>query len=216
MIDDILAALPLGFLLSFMPGAVFFVLLETSVIKGFRAALAFDLGVILADIFFICLAYFSSYQLIHAIKDEPALFIFGGLILVAYGVISFIKQKRIARELTDSETQEIVKTNYLGLFFKGIFLNSINIGVLGFWLTLIITIGPQLDMERSRMMTFFTSVLVGYFITDIFKILLAKQLRNRLTSGNILKIKKVISIILVIFGILLLAQAWFPQIKDSI
>ncbi len=217
MIDDILAALPLGFLLSFMPGAVFFVLLETSVVKGFRAAMAFDLGVILADIIFICIAYFSSYQLIHAIKDEPALFIFGGLILVTYGIISFIKQKRIARdELTDSEEQELAKTNYFGLFFKGIFLNSINIGVLGFWLTLIITIGPQLDMERNRMMTFFTSVLVGYFITDIFKILLAKQLRNRLTSGNILRIKKVISIILMIFGILLLAQAWFPQIKNSI
>ncbi|KAF2519011.1 LysE family transporter [Flavobacterium salilacus subsp. salilacus] len=216
MIDDILAALPLGFLLSFMPGAVFFVLLETSVVKGFKAAIAFDLGVILADIIFISIAYFSSYRLIQSIKDEPALFIFGGLILVTYGLISFIKQKRIARELTDSEAQELVKTNYFGLFFKGFFLNFINIGVLGFWLTIIITVGPQLDMDRNRMITFFTSVLIGYFVTDIFKILLAKQLRNRLTSGNILKIKKIISIILIVFGILLLAQAWFPQIKNSL
>ncbi|NDI98523.1 LysE family transporter [Flavobacterium sp. LaA7.5] len=216
MIDDILAALPLGFLLSFMPGAVFFVLLETSVVKGFKAAIAFDLGVILADIIFISIAYFSSYRLIQSIKDEPALFIFGGLILVTYGLISFIKQKRIARELTDSEAQELVKTNYFGLFFKGFFLNFINMGVLGFWLTIIITVGPQLDMDRNRMITFFTSVLIGYFVTDIFKILLAKQLRNRLTSGNILKIKKIISIILIVFGILLLAQAWFPQIKNSL
>ena len=48
MIEDIQAAIPLGFFLAFMIGPVFFVLLETSVIKGFRAALAFDLGVILA------------------------------------------------------------------------------------------------------------------------------------------------------------------------
>ncbi|MGB5652717.1 MAG: LysE family translocator, partial [Robiginitalea sp.] len=37
MIEDIQAAIPLGFLLSFMVGPVFFVLLETSATKGFRA-----------------------------------------------------------------------------------------------------------------------------------------------------------------------------------
>lgn len=212
MIDDILAALPLGFLLSFMPGAVFFVLLETSVIKGFRAAITFDLGVIFADIVFICIAYFSSYRLIQSIKDEPALFVFGGLILVTYGLISFIKQKRIAKdELPETKPGEIVKKDYLQLFIKGFFLNFINVGVLGFWLAIIITVGPQLDMEKSRMLTFFISVLAGYFATDIFKILLAKQLRNKLTSGNILRIKKVISIILMIFGIVLLSQAWSPS-----
>ncbi|MEX0273390.1 MAG: LysE family transporter, partial [Flavobacteriaceae bacterium] len=56
MLEDIQAAIPLGFLLSFMIGPVFFVLLETSVIKGFRAALIFDLGVILADALFLLIA----------------------------------------------------------------------------------------------------------------------------------------------------------------
>ena len=37
MIEDIQAAIPLGFFLSFMIGPVFFVLLETSIVKGFRA-----------------------------------------------------------------------------------------------------------------------------------------------------------------------------------
>src|SRR5690606_20469797 len=89
MIDDILTAIPLGFLLSFMIGPVFFILLETSVVKGFRAAIAFDFGVLLADIVFILIAYFSSYRLIKSIKDEPALFIFGGLIMLTYVIISF-------------------------------------------------------------------------------------------------------------------------------
>ncbi|WP_297334676.1 LysE family transporter [Flavobacterium sp.] len=212
MIDDILAAIPLGFFLSFMPGAVFFVLLETSVIKGFRAALAFDIGVVLADIAFICLAYFSSYRLIQSIKDEPALFVFGGIILLTYGLISFIKQKRSSRnELVNQNSKEILKKDYLSLFIKGFVLNFINVGVLGFWLAIIITIGPQLDMEKSRMLTFFASVLGGYFLTDIGKILLAKQLRSKLTSRNIIKIKKVISIILMVFGLVLLAQGWAPS-----
>ncbi|MEX0313924.1 MAG: LysE family translocator, partial [Allomuricauda sp.] len=53
MIEDIQAAIPLGFLLSFMIGPVFFVLLETSATKGFRAGLSFNVGVIVADIVFL-------------------------------------------------------------------------------------------------------------------------------------------------------------------
>ena len=60
MIEDILSGIPLGIFLSFMVGPVFFVLLETSALKGFRAALVFDMGVVLADIVFISIAYFSS------------------------------------------------------------------------------------------------------------------------------------------------------------
>ena len=48
-LNDILSAIPLGFFLSFMIGPVFFVLLEPSVVKGFRAAVMFDLGVVLAE-----------------------------------------------------------------------------------------------------------------------------------------------------------------------
>jgi len=51
MINDILTGLPWGLFLSFMVGPVFFILLETSITKGFRAAMAFDLGVVLGDIF---------------------------------------------------------------------------------------------------------------------------------------------------------------------
>lgn len=204
MIEDIFSAIPLGFFLSIMPGAVFFVLLETSVVKGFRAAVAFDLGAILSDIVFILIAYFSSYRLLESIKDEPALFIFGGLIMVTYGIISLLKISKSSRNtLVDDESKDIIKKNYLSLFAKGFLLNFINIGVLGFWLAIIITWGPQLDLDPNRMMVFFTSVIVSYFAIDICKILLAKQLRSNLTFNNIGKIKKGISIILMIFGLVL-------------
>lgn len=211
MIDDILTAIPLGFFLSFMVGPVFFVLLETSVIKGFRAAMAFDLGVIVADAVFIAIAYFSSYRLIQNIKDEPALFVFGGLIMLTYGIISFVKVNRASKnEIIDDDSREIIRKDYLSLFLKGFLLNFINIGVLGFWLAIIITIGPKLDMKPTRMLVFFTSVIAAYFITDIFKILLAKQLRSKLTAKNIIRIKKVICIILIVFGVALLVEGWSP------
>jgi threonine/homoserine/homoserine lactone efflux protein len=56
MLQDLLSGIPLGIFLSFMVGPVFFVLLETSAVKGFRAAFVFDLGVVTADIFFITIA----------------------------------------------------------------------------------------------------------------------------------------------------------------
>ena len=213
LLQDILSAIPLGFFLSFMIGPVFFVLLETSVVKGFRAALFFDLGVILADIVFITIAFFSSYRLIQTIKDDPALFIFGGLVMLTYGIISFINNRKEARKIKIDEIdpKELAKTNYFSLFVKGFFLNFINIGVLGFWLAILITIGPQLELKTSRMLTFFSTLIVTYFVTDIFKILLAKQLRSKLNPKNILLIKKIISIVLIVSGIFLLSQGWFPK-----
>jgi threonine/homoserine/homoserine lactone efflux protein len=212
VVKDILSAIPLGFFLSFMIGPVFFVLLETSVVKGFKAAIVFDLGVVLADIIFIIVAFFSSYRLIQSIKDDPALFIFGGLVMLTYGIISFAKNRKESKKSIDEIDPKILaKTNYLSLFIKGFFLNFINIGVLGFWLAILITVGPQLELKTSRMLTFFSTLIVTYFITDIFKILLAKQLRNKLNPKNILLIKKVISIILIVCGVFLLSQAWFPN-----
>jgi threonine/homoserine/homoserine lactone efflux protein len=216
MIDDILAAIPLGFFLSFMIGPVFFVLLETSITKGFRAAVTFDLGVILGDIVFILIAFFSSYRLITSIKDQPALFVFGGILMLTYGTISFFKLRKTSKLPVDEVAVEIIRKDYFGLFAKGFLLNFINIGVLAFWLAIIITIGPKLDMNQNRMIVFFAAVLMSYFVTDLFKIVLAKKLRAYLNPHNIIKIKKLISIVLMVSGLLLMIQGWLPKNNELI
>ncbi|TDO83886.1 threonine/homoserine/homoserine lactone efflux protein [Flavobacterium chryseum] len=216
MINDILAGLPWGLFLSFMVGPVFFILLETSITKGFRAAIVFDLGVVLGDVFFIGIAYLGSYRLIQSLKDKPALFIFGGIIMLAYGIISFVKIKNNEKIDDEEIDRDIIKRNYGSLFIKGFLLNVINIGVLGFWLAVIISVGPKLEMQNSRMLTFFTSVVITYLLVDCIKILLAKQLKSKLTPTNILKIKKVISIVLMIFGLVLITQGWFPGEKEMV
>jgi hypothetical protein len=74
----------------------------------------------LGDIVFIGIAYLGSYRLIQSLKDKPALFIFGGILMLAYGVISFIslKEKKIDTKEID---KEIIRKNYLSLFIKGFF-----------------------------------------------------------------------------------------------
>lgn len=216
MINDILSGIPWGIFLSFMIGPVFFILLETSIIKGFRAALVFDLGVVLGDIVFITIAYLGSYRLITSLKDNSALFMFGGILMLAYGVISYISLHKERKIDTKKIDNEIIRKDYLGLFIKGFFLNIINIGVLGFWLAVIISVGPKLEMQNSRMLTFFITVILSYLLVDCIKIVLAKQLKTKMTPTNILKIKKIISIVLMVFGVALIVQGWFPNEKEKL
>ncbi|HER41151.1 MAG TPA: LysE family translocator [Salinimicrobium catena] len=211
MFQDILAAIPLGVFLAFLLGPVFFVLLETAAIKGFRAAISFDIGVMFADIVFLLIAYFSTTKLLNRIKDDPALFIFGGGILVTYGIIQFIQTRRVLQHEEVPEIQKLNKRDYLGLAAKGFLLNFINIGVLGFWLGLIIVFGPQMEMETDRITVFFSSVIGTYLVVDIFKILAAKKLNRKLTPNRIYKVKKGISVILIVFGIFLVGQGLVPQ-----
>ncbi|WP_350289547.1 LysE family transporter [uncultured Croceitalea sp.] len=214
MIEDIQAAIPLGFLLAFMIGPVFFVLLETSATKGFRAGLALDIGVIIADILFLFIAYFSSFQLLENLSNQPGLYVFGGMILLVYGIVIFVKKAPKEEKVKSS------KGTYLGLLVKGFLLNFINIGVLVFWLGVIIIVGPSLDNEPNRILVFFGTMLAAYFFTDLCKILLAKQLRKKLTPSRIKLIKKGLGIVLSICGIVLITKGFLPKekfdIKDGI
>lgn len=218
MINDILAAIPWGIFLAFTIGPVFFILIETSITKGFRAALIFDLGVVLADFVFILIAYFSTNSLLERLKDDPALFIFGGLVMLTFGIISMVKEKKNYKKTLSEEyiDDNIPKNNYLALFFKGFILNFINIGVLGFWMGVIIVFGPKLNMEPNRIFTFFIAIIITYFLVDLLKMLIAKQLKNKLTPYLIYRIKHIISIVLIIFGVFLVAQGFFPKEKEMI
>ncbi|TMM58988.1 LysE family translocator [Maribacter algarum] len=216
MLEDVQAAIPLGFFLSFMIGPVFFVLLETSAIKGFRAAIVFDLGVLLADVLFITVAYFSSFQLLENLSNQPGLYVFGGVILLVYGITTFVKKDTKKKPEHTEEETSTAKKGYLGLFVKGFLLNFINIGVLVFWLGIIIIVGPSVDNDPIRIRVFFGSMLLAYFITDVFKILLAKQLKRKLTPERIHLIKKGLGVILVICGVVLITKGFLPKDKFNI
>ena len=217
-LHDILTAIPWGLLLAFSIGPGFFVLLETSITKGFRAAFTLDLGIVFGDIIFILIAYLSTNQLLEQLKDNPTLFIVGGLIMVSYVLVSYIllKKKFIKQQQEiELDNDNIQKNNYFALFFKGFLLNFINIGVLGFWLMIIITYGPQMEMQTERISWFFAAILFFYLLFDVAKIILAKQLKNKLTPQNIYKIKRVISIVIIVFGVFFILQGIFPKEKEK-
>ncbi|NNF86435.1 MAG: LysE family transporter [Winogradskyella sp.] len=214
MIDDILSAIPFGIILAFTIGPVFFVLLETSATKGFKSALIFDLGVILADILFIALAFYSTNRLMAKIKDDPNFLVFGGVLLIVYGLISFLKTSKSFRSIVREYHKVDIQKDYGKLFIKGFLLNFINIGVLIGWLGFIV-IGNSITSSENGVEVFIITMLVTYFVTDLVKMAVAKRLKSKLTPRRIFKTKKIIALAILGFGILLLTQGLFPEIYEK-
>jgi threonine/homoserine/homoserine lactone efflux protein len=210
MFDGIGYAAFYGFLLAFAVGPVFFTLIETSITKGFKAGLFFDLGAIVADIIFILIAYFSTSVILEKVKGDPGLLIFGGVVLIAYGVISYIRTNRSFFKIVREHYAVVVKRKLGNLFLKGFLLNFVNFGVLAGWIGTII-MANALTTSENGVLLFLATVLVVFFCTDLVKIALAKRLKSKMTPRFVIKTKKWVSILILGFGILLLLQGIFPK-----
>ncbi|KGL62167.1 LysE family translocator [Polaribacter sp. Hel1_85] len=215
---DFKNAFLIGFFMAFMIGPVFFMLIQTSILKGARAAIAFDLGVILGDVTFILIAYYGSRSLLEKIKDDPRLFFIGGLVLIIYGLITYFDRQNKKEALESAEIIDVpIKSNYVKLFLKGYFLNFINVGVLAFWLGTVLVIGPTLKMNENAIFWYFATIILGYSVTDLGKILLAKQLKNKMTHLVIYRLKRIMGIILIVCGVFLMLKGFIPNEKiDSL
>jgi len=212
LFDDIKEAIIIGVILAFMIGPVFFMLLQTSILNGFRAAFSFDLGVVFGDAAFLLLSYYGSKSVLVSIEDNPMLFKIGGLVLIIYGVYTFFSYKQKGAIL-DKTLVVIPQTNYFQLFIKGFFLNIINVGVLGFWFGLMVLYSANFEMQEQRLFKFFLLIIITYLFVDIGKILLAKKLRDKMTTATIFKMKRLIGIILIVFGIALFSKDYIPEDK---
>mgnify|MGYP001280043066 CR=1 FL=1 len=180
---DYITPITAGVATAFIMGPVFWVLLETSITKGFRAAVAFDLGVIISDIVFVAICIFASSKLTGAEENQQGLYLFGGTILMVYGLILLFKKKN---KKTKTSKIDINKHNYLGLAIKGFALNIINVGVLLYWLVLFNTFGQESGSSTNDYIVFFAIVLTTYFIVDMIKIILANKFSTFLIENAIL------------------------------
>lgn len=210
MFDGLIYAAFYGFLLAFAVGPVFFTLIETAITKGIKAAIFFDLGALAADIVFILIAFFSTNRILEQVKHDPGLLIFGGAILIAYGIISYIRTNKSIFKIVREHYAVNVKKNLGGLFLKGFLLNFVNFGVLAGWIGVLI-MANALTSTNNGVFFFIVTVLSTFFAIDLLKMLLAKKLKNRMTPRFIFKTKKWVSILILAFGIFLLFQGVFPK-----
>ena len=200
---NVITPITVGFFTAFIMGPVFWVLLETSITKGFKAAVAFDLGVMLADVCFIGVCYLGSFQLLEEDQNKQGLFVLGGTILLLYGLFSWINRNKKNKD--QPEIQES-KENYFGLAAKGFAINILNVGVFIFWGGVTIVSSPASGKSFTSFVLFFSIVLLSYFITDLLKISVANRFKSLLTGKGIVIVNSVVSLILIVSGLVLILK----------
>lgn len=209
----VLKGIVTGFILSIMIGPVFFVLLETSIRRGVRAALAFDLGVLLSDIVYILIAFvfYAEVSELAAGKNQMILKLVGGILFIAYGVATWFKKPK---EMKVDEVGRVIQSvgDYAMLTLKGFLLNIANPLVIFYWFS-VMTLGSKGGSEgpqHSSILFFLLIILITFFSMDLLKIFGAKKLRPLVTDKLLIALNHLIGIVFAIFGIVLIIQAFMP------
>jgi threonine/homoserine/homoserine lactone efflux protein len=208
--DLTLKAVVTGFILSVMIGPVFFVLLETSITKGVRAALALDFGVLLSDLLYILIAYvfYAEVASLGSKDNKLILNTIGGSLFLIYGIINLFK--KIKNPEQDTLKSVPKSKDIVVLFVKGFLLNLANPMVIFYWFS-IMTLGTSYveDTQVQYPIFYFISIiLVTFFSLDIIKIFGAKYLRPLVTIRLLNGLNKLIGIVFGLFGLFLLIRSY--------
>jgi threonine/homoserine/homoserine lactone efflux protein len=205
MIEAIWKGITLGLLLSIAVGPVIFSILKQSINNGLKGGLAFILGVSLSDATLAVLSNFFTEWFSKFLERKVEIGIVGSTFLISVGIyFLFFKKVRV-----NEEGKQIINTrkrDYLKLTLAGYFMNILNPAIIIFWLsTSTAFINHTL---RQRVLIF--GIALGIVLAgDIAKVVLAGKLRERLTLKNIHLLNRVNGIILIGFGIALLAGLLF-------
>jgi threonine/homoserine/homoserine lactone efflux protein len=207
----ILQAFGVGFMLSVMIGPVFFVLLETSITKGVKSALAFDFGVLMSDVVYILFAYLF-YSEVKSLATDSNKMIFGmvgGSILIVYGIYQFFKKPEIKKNITLNIHPTQAK-DYLVLSLKGFLLNFANPLVVFYWFSVMTLAAHAIKMDPNMddyyLLIYLAVVLLTFFGIDLLKIAAAHKLRPLVTPQLLVSLNRLIGIVFSIFGLFLVLQ----------
>lgn len=210
----ILKAIVTGLILSVMLGPAFFVLLETSIKKGIRAALAFDAGVLIADVIYIVIAYVFIQQveeLSHG-DDNAIIRAIGGILFIIYGYFTFFrvvsKVDKVKMKNPKFEGTENTKDYWIH-FIKGLLLNLANPLVVFYWFSVMAFghSGHKEALSAFEIFLFLGVVLGTFFTIDVIKIFGAKRLRPFITVNFLSSLNRITGTILMAFGTFLLINS---------
>lgn len=192
-----------------MVGPSFFLLLETSIKRGVKAAFAFDCGVLISDLIYILIAYlfFSEIASLTQGANEHLLKIIGGVLFIGYGTVTIFKKPK-DQKVDGYGNFYHNPRDYIILGIKGFVLNIANPMVFLYWFT-VMTVGvpPKTHVYViDPMIVYLTVLLVTFFSIDILKILGAEKLRPFITKPVLISLNRIIGSILITFGVILLIQ----------
>ncbi len=201
MIEAIIKGLGFGLLLTISVGPVLFSIIKQSLNNGHRGGLAFVAGVSASDIALVLISniFTELFAQIKAYKTEIG--IVGCIFLVTMGIYFLFFKKLKVNEEGQQLVVKFRKRDFAKIFLSGFFMNTLNPGILIFWITASTAV---IQHTVNNRIIIFVTCLLFVLLTDIAKVMLAGKIRNRLTPHNIHIINRINGVILIGFGIALI------------
>jgi len=196
-----LNGLGFGLILILSLGPGFFLLVQTSIEKGFKKAAFIALGISLADILFVVLIMKGVTSLLEQPSVKFWSGIIGVILLILFGLFSFFKKPT----LSIKGNRPAPDSNYKS-FITGFLFNFFNPSTVVFWLSLVSIVQINFGYTGYQKGLFFSGLLTAILSTDLTKSFLAGKLKRFLTVKAVNLLNKIVGMILVGFGIVLFTQ----------
>lgn len=194
----LLSGIKWGLILTILVGPIMFSLVQAGIEKGLKLGVTLGAGVWLSDILYVCIVYWGMNQVNISNEFYFNIGVVGGAVLVIFGVASLLtKPKPQTENLIEAKT-------YGGYFIKGFLINAFNPFTIFFWVTVSTT--EARDFLPQQAFIFFFGIIGTIMITDVLKVLLAKQVRKFMTPRAINRTRIVSGIAMILFGVLLFAR----------
>lgn len=197
MFEPILAGVTLGLVLAMLVGPIFFMLLNTSLKKGFIPAAYLAFGVMLSDGIYITIAYFGSTYISLIQTQKMWIGIGGGLLMIGFGIANLFKKPTISGD--ELELPDDSKTLWIDTG-KGFMMNMLNPFVLLFWMGVAGTLAAKEHFSNTNTILFFIATLGTIFSTDLLKAWLATRLKRIISPKLLLWLNRLSGIGIILYG----------------
>lgn len=213
--DDLLQAiikgLGLGLLLVISVGPVIFTIIKQSINNGKEGGFSFVAGVWISDLVWVLLSNVFSEFVTAMLDFKKPIGIAGSAFLISMGVF-YLFFKKVHVHPEDLSLPPLQRSDHAKIAFQGFLVNTLNPGVMIFWLTSVTAIAI-LHTVKERIIIFGTCLILN-MAADVGKVVLAGKLRSKLTIHNIRLVNRVSGFILVCFGSALLIGVLFFMKKQ--
>ena len=203
MVEPIISGILLGGVLALLVGPVFFMIINTSIKKGFLPASMLAFGVLLSDGLFVLLTYFGSSWLFYIKEYNNLVAGAGGLLILTFGVFTFFKQAKVHADAL--ETIDDSKTRLIDIV-KGFTMNSLNPSALLFWLGVAGTISIKEHYHGWHTLAFYCTTLGMVFSTDLLKAWVAARLKGIITAKFLIWMNRISGLALSAYGIFMIVK----------
>lgn len=197
----IIQGIIVGLILSVPVSPIFFLIISTSLEKGFRQALIFEAGIVTSDILCIVLIYFGLANVINSAGFILTIYLLGGLCLIYIGLTSLRKKIKLDYNHVDNNPSK-----NLQMYFKGFFLNLSNPAVIIFWIGAVGIALAQYNEIYLGVLYYFLFAIVTVLFFDILKIWLASSIRHYLKIHHIKFMSNLAGVAMGSFGIYLVCK----------